>query len=322
MGSASHAGHRSVRGNGPSHRTTQTVVLSSPPKHPHSVPRAQWATKQWPLEKWLELGHRWIGEILFNGPEEQRVFKRWALHLARAEVIGARLSTNHRGIGKRRVSSGRRHRIDAPMPQQEYRSSVLWSHQERRWILVPREVIERTCTAGPVRGTGADLPMVTINAERNQVAKCGRRWNISMSTLIVTLSFARWRQWRTSWSWDLAQLCLRRENRCRFWPAHPKADAFDPLAHSRSTECPDAPGAVGNSGGLDSLGTAPFTQDEHHLFDLANRSTSRPLAHRAGCRVSIAAHGNDITRHHNGESGFHRVDGITLLATCFFISGE
>ena len=55
-------------------------------------PGAQWATKQWPLGKWLELGHRWIGEILvLGGPEEQKSLQALGAALgSRAEVIAER----------------------------------------------------------------------------------------------------------------------------------------------------------------------------------------------------------------------------------------
>ena len=55
-------------------------------------PGAQWATKQWPLGRWLELGRRWTGDILIlGGPEEHKSLRDLGAALgSRAEVIAER----------------------------------------------------------------------------------------------------------------------------------------------------------------------------------------------------------------------------------------
>ena len=148
-----------------------------------------------------------------------------------------------------------------------------------------------------------------------------------MSTLIVTVEFPPdGGNGIASWSWDLAHaLSEAGESVQVLAKAHPKADAFDPQLPFTVHRMPGRSWGSWQQWWARLAGGRLLSPKMNIIFStwrIAQRLG--PLAHRAGCRVGIAAHGSDITRLHNGESGFHRVDGIThsWLPVSSFLASE
>ena len=148
-----------------------------------------------------------------------------------------------------------------------------------------------------------------------------------MSTLLVTVEFPpNSGNGISSWSWDLAHALSDSGKPIQvLTQAHPAAQQLDshlpfPVHRMRGRSWGRWQQWWARLAGGRLL--SPNMSVVFSTWRLAQRLG--PAAHRAGCHVGVAAHGSDLTRLHQRESGFHRVDQIThsWLPVSSFLADE